>query len=340
MRKRISIFFKDNRCIFAAFLIAVAAALIAMIAEGIYPFGTQQIAIIDMYHQYLPFLSELQDKLQSGGSLFFSWNGGGGSNFWNLIAYYGASPLNLLLAIFPKSLIMEAVTSILLLKIGLAAAFMAVFLRYAYGKGDTGTAVFAVLYALCSYVMAYYWCIMWMDAVMLLPLCMTGLHKLIDEGKFSLYTVSLALIVFSNYYIAIMVCIFILCYYPVLYFIKVKNGGVRRCLLTTGKAAGCSLLGIAMSAVMLLPTYISMQDTYYISAEMPEVWKTYNDPLSIVNQLLPNVQLTVRSGLPNLYCGLIVVILLVFFITSRTIPAQRKNSGSCFSGIHVPESES
>ena len=173
-------------------LIAVAAALIAMIAEGIYPFGTQQIAIIDMYHQYLPFLSELQDKLQSGGSLFFSWNGGSGSNFWNLIAYYGASPLNLLLAIFPKSLIMEAVTSILLLKIGLAAAFMAVFLRYAYGKGDTGTAVFAVLYALCSYVMAYYWCIMWMDAVMLLPLCMTGLHKLIDEGKFSLYTVSLA----------------------------------------------------------------------------------------------------------------------------------------------------
>ncbi|MEI3502353.1 MAG: YfhO family protein [Anaerovoracaceae bacterium] len=324
MSKRISFFFKDNRCIFAAFLIAAASALIAMIAEGIYPFGTQQIAIIDMYHQYLPFLSELQDKLQSGGSLFFSWNGGGGSNFWNLIAYYGASPLNLLLAIFPKSLIMEAVTSILLLKIGLAAAFMAVFLRYAYGKGDTGTAVFAVLYALCSYVMAYYWCIMWMDAVMLLPLCMTGLHKLIDEGKFSLYTVSLALIVFSNYYIAIMVCIFILCYYPVLYFIKVKNGGVRRCLLTTGKAAGCSLLGIAMSAVMLLPTYISMQDTYYISAEMPEVWKTYNDPLSIVNQLLPNAQLTVRSGLPNLYCGLIVVILLVFFITSRTILLREK----------------
>ena len=324
MRKRISIFFKDNRCIFAAFLIAVAAALIAMIAEGIYPFGTQQIAIIDMYHQYLPFLSELQDKLQSGGSLFFSWNGGGGSNFWNLIAYYGASPLNLLLVIFPKSLIMEAVTSILLLKIGFAAAFMAVFLRYAYGKGDTGTAVFAVLYALCSYVMAYYWCIMWMDAVMLLPLCMTGLHKLIDEGRVSLYTVSLALIVFSNYYISIMVCIFILCYYPVLYFIKVKNGGVRRCLLTTGKAAGCSLLGIAMSAVMLLPTYISMQDTYYISAEMPEVWKTYNDPLSIVNQLLPNAQLTVRSGPPNLYCGLIVVILLVFFITSRTIPLREK----------------
>ena len=324
MRKRISIFFKDNRCIFAAFLIAVAAALIAMIAEGIYPFGTQQIAIIDMYHQYLPFLSELQDKLQSGGNLFFSWNGGGGSNFWNLIAYYGASPLNLLLVIFPKSLIMEAVTLILLLKIGFAAAFMAVFLRYAYGKGDTGTAVFAVLYALCSFVMAYYWCIMWMDAVMLLPLCMTGLHKLIDEGKFSLYTVSLALIVFSNYYISIMVCIFILCYYPVLYFIKVKNGGVRRCLLTTGKAAGCSLLGIAMSAVMLLPTYISMQDTYYISAEMPEVWKTYNDPLSIVNQLLPNAQLTVRSGPPNLYCGLIVVILLVFFITSRTIPLREK----------------
>ena len=48
MSKRISFFFKDNRCIFAAFLIAAASALLAMIAEGIYPFGTQQSARIDM----------------------------------------------------------------------------------------------------------------------------------------------------------------------------------------------------------------------------------------------------------------------------------------------------
>lgn len=321
---KIKLFLNNNKYIFIAFLVPALILVLAFAVTGIYPFGENQIAVIDMYHQYVPFLSELQYKLQGGGSLFYTWNGAGGSNFWNLIAYYGASPLNLLLALFPKALIMEAVTVILIIKIGLAGSFMALYLRYTEKQCSIMTSAFASLYALSSYVMAYYWCIMWMDAVALLPLCILGLHKLMDEGKFVMYTVSLAVIVFCNYYIAIMVCIFILCYYPVLYFIKVKNGGVRKCLITTGKAVGASLLGVAMSAVMLLPTYISMQHTYYISAEMPEEWYVYNDALDILNQLLPNADLTFREGLPNLYCGLIVVILLVIYIISKTISFREK----------------
>lgn len=321
---------KRNKCIFAAFLLPVLLMITAFAAEGIYPFGQQQIAVIDMYHQYVPFLSELQNKLHEGGSLFFTWNGAGGSDFLTLLAYYGASPLNLLLIIFPENFIMEGITVILLIKIGLSGSFMAMFLRYIYRTCDMGTVAFAVLYALNSYVMAYYWCIMWMDAVMLLPLVIMGLHKIIDEGKFVQYTVTLALTIIINYYMAIMVCIFIMFYYPVLYFIKVRGGGLRRCAVTTGKAVGFSLLGVTMSAVLLLPTYISMQNTFYISSDMPENWLVYNDPLDIVNQLLPNAHLTFRDGLPNLYCGLIVVMLLVFYVVSKTIPLREKSLNICF----------
>lgn len=314
----------NSKYIAAAFFVPVLITVLAFAVTGIYPFGDNQIAVIDMYHQYIPFLSELQSKLHEGGSLFYTWNGAGGSNFWNLLAYYGASPLNLLLALFPEKLIMEAVTVILLIKIGLAGSFMAIYLGNVEKKYSMVTVAFAVMYALCSYVMAYYWCIMWMDAVALLPLCILGLNRLIDSGRPVMYTVSLAIIVFCNYYIAIMVCIFILCYYPVLYFLKVRNGGVKRCVVTTGKAVGFSLLGVVMSAVMLLPTYISMQDTYYISADMPDEWHFYNAALDILNQLLPNAELTFREGLPNLYCGLIVVIMLVFYISSRTIELREK----------------
>ena len=327
---RIKGFAQNNRCIFAAFLLPVLLAVIALAAEGVYPFGDNQIAVIDMYHQYVPFLSELQYKLQEGGSLFYTWNGAGGSNFWNLMAYYGASPLNLILALFPRELIMEGVTVILLIKIGLAGSFMALYLRYACGRNDMVTAAFATMYALCSYVMAYYWCIMWMDAVALLPLCILGLCRIIDGKGPVLYTVSLALIVFINYYTAIMVCIFILFYYPALYFIKVRGGGALKCLKTTGKAVGFSLLAIAMASVMLLPTYISMQSTYYISAEMPDNWLFYNDVLEVLNQLLPNSQLTYREGLPNLYCGLLTVLLLVFYCMSRSISLREKAINGAF----------
>ena len=67
-----------------------------------------------MYHQYVPFLGELQSKLQSGGSLFYTWNGAGGSNFWNLLAYYGGqSSESDPGTFFRKKFLMEGVTLIL-----------------------------------------------------------------------------------------------------------------------------------------------------------------------------------------------------------------------------------
>lgn len=324
-----------NKLILAAFCLPVILMFLAFLVMGIYPAGENQIAVIDMYHQYVPFLGELQSKLQSGGSLFYTWNGAGGSNFWNLLAYYGASPLNLILVLFPKKFLMEGVTLILLLKIGLAGSTMAVYLRAIVWEKDKRSADislvgFATLYALCSYVMAYYWCIMWMDAVALLPLCILGLHKILDGRSGVFYTVCLALVVFINYYMAIMVCIFILFYYPVLYFIKVQGESAGHFFKTTGRAVGYSLLGVLMSAVMLLPTWMSMQSTYYISADMPEKTELYNDLLDILNQMLPNAELTYREGLPNLYCGMFVVILLVFYWISRTIPLREKLLNGAF----------
>ena len=324
-----------NKLILAAFCLPVILMLLAFLVMGIYPAGENQIAVIDMYHQYVPFLGELQSKLQSGGSLFYTWNGAGGSNFWNLLAYYGASPLNLILVLFPKKFLMEGVTLILLLKIGLAGSTMAVYLRAIVWEKDKRSADislvgFATLYALCSYVMAYYWCIMWMDAVALLPLCILGLHKILGGRSGVFYTVCLALVVFINYYMAIMVCIFILFYYPVLYFIKVQGESAGHFFKTTGRAVGYSLLGVLMSAVMLLPTWMSMQSTYYISADMPEKTELYNDLLDILNQMLPNAELTYREGLPNLYCGMFVVILLVFYWISRTIPLREKLLNGAF----------
>lgn len=338
LRSRIKEFLKVNRHVFAAFFIPVFILTLVFAITGIYPFGQQQIAVIDMYHQYVPFLGELQYRLQGGGSLFYSWNSGGGCNFWCLLSYYGASPLNLILILFPQKLLMEGITVILLIKVGLTGSFMFIYLKNIRTCADgivdmiSGwhTVSFACMYALCSYVIGYYWCIMWLDAVMVLPLCVLGLSRLISEGRIAMYTISLAYIVFANYYISIMVCIFILVYYPVLYFITVRGEGVKTCVLTALKAAGCSLLGIAMSAVMLLPTYISMKNAYYFSSDMPEEWSFYEDALDVINQLLPDAHLTYLDGLPNLCCGFLVTMMLIIYFISRDIQIREKALNGVF----------
>ena len=338
MKSKCKVLITNSTLPVAAFFLPVLIMVLAFAVTDIYPFGDSQIAIIDMYHQYVPFLSELQYKLHHGGSLLYTWNGAGGSNFWCLLAYYGATPLNLLLILFPSKYVMEGITVIFLIKIGLAGSFMYLFLsRVQYNAKAPSEVIhkgqyvaLSTLYALSSYVMGYFWCIMWMDAIMLLPLCMLGLHRLIEGKNTVLYTVTLALIVICNYYIGIMVCIFILVYYPVLYFIKNKEEGPKTCLLTTIKAVVHSLVAIAMSAVMLLPTYLSMQNTYYISSEMPDTWTFFNDPLNVVNQLLPATQLTYREGLPNLYCGMATVILFALFLLNRKVPLREKILNGAF----------
>lgn len=57
---------------------------------------------------------------------------------------------------------------------------------------------------------------MWLDCIFLFPLIALGLEKLVTEGKYRLYCISLALCILSNYYISIMVCIFLVLYFLVL----------------------------------------------------------------------------------------------------------------------------
>lgn len=315
--------FYNNRLVLLAFFIPFFIMFTAYIAKGFYPFGENQVAVIDMYHQYFPFISELQQKLQSGGSLLYTWNGGLGTNFLTLLSYYAASPLYFLTVFVPEEYLMEAVTLIILIKMGLASAFMAVYLRGMHGRCDCGTVAFSTLYGLCAYVMGYYWCLMWLDTVALLPLCMLGLNRLLDQERVKLYTLSIAAVMITNYYTGGMVCIFILFYYPILYFCRDARG-IKDCLRITGKAVLCSITGILIAGVTLLPTFLNMQNTYYIDSEIPAESSFYHSLLDIVTNLLPQTELTVREGLPNIYCGLVCVMLAVLFMFIKTIPLKRK----------------
>ena len=60
-----------------------------------------------MYHQYYPFFVEFRRVLRSGGSLVYNWNLGLGVDYLGLIAYYLASPLNLLSVLVPEGMLLE-----------------------------------------------------------------------------------------------------------------------------------------------------------------------------------------------------------------------------------------
>ena len=181
---------------------------LCFVLQDVHPFGDRQILVTDFWHQYYPFLKLLHEKLQSGASLLYTWESGLGSNGLSMMAYYAASPLNLLTLLVPDDYLRDAVTFEVLLKIGFAGLFFAMFLKGTFHRNDFSLCLFSMMYALCSYILGYYWNIIWLDTVALLPLVMLGLVFLVRDGKYRLYIIALALSLFSNYYIGLFTCIF------------------------------------------------------------------------------------------------------------------------------------
>ena len=192
-----------------AFAIPFFGMLFVMLASKYEPFGKYSMLYSDMYHQYYPFFVAFRSAILRGESLLFSWNVGMGLDYLGLISYYMASPLNLLSILVPESLLLEFYSLLMPVKLGLASMFFAIFLKHIFRKEDLSIAMFGGFYGLCAWALGFQWNIMWLDTFALLPLVVLGTVQLLRDQKFVLYTLTLFLSVFANYYIGFFVCIFV-----------------------------------------------------------------------------------------------------------------------------------
>ncbi|MGI6090002.1 MAG: YfhO family protein [Saccharofermentanales bacterium] len=291
---------------------------IAYASRAIFPFGDKHILTVDLYHQYAPFLAELRTKILSGGSLFYSFAGGLGVNFYALFAYYLASPLNLILLLFPAAFLTEGILLLTLIKLSLAGFTFNIFLRKTFRKHGPLAVGFSTMYAVSSYVIAYGWNIMWLDSLYVAPLVILGLVCLIRDNKFWLYTLSLAYLLFVNFYMAWFVCLMTaLLYFPFLFRFTPEHNSLIK-LLTTVKTIFFTALGVGLSAFMLWPTYLALQVTSAANDTFPTAVEKVATLFDYFGQHLLLVEPTVRSGFPNLYSGILVLLLLpVAFLNSR-----------------------
>ena len=123
-------FLSENRYIILAFLISAGILSLVYIVRRIYPFGGQTVLRVDLYHQYAPYIEELHSRILEGKSLIYSWEGGLGKDFVSQMAYYTASPFNLLMFLFPEKNLPEMIALFILLKISLKpAAMLNIWLR-------------------------------------------------------------------------------------------------------------------------------------------------------------------------------------------------------------------
>ena len=324
--------FKCNYTLLA-FLMPLLGMCGVMLIRGFIPFGDTSMLYSDMYHQYYPFFLSFRKALLSGESLLYNWSVGMGVDYLGLIAYYLASPLNLLSVLVPEGLLLEYFSLLMPVKLGFAGLFFAIFLKKMFGKNDLSIAVFGTMYGLCAWALGYHWNIMWLDTFALLPLVVLGAVSLLHEGKFVLYTLTLFLSVFSNYYIGLFTCIFVALIF-ICYEIS-QWGGIKKFVMDLGRIALYSVLALGMTAVLELPAYAALQTTQSSVNSFPNVFSlniadedTWQGLLDAMRQVAGNmnggIEPSFKEGLPNLYCGVGTIVLAFLFLTGKEIKLRDK----------------
>ena len=305
----------------ASALIPILFLGVAFALHDVYPFGDRQILVTDFWQQYYPFLSEYWHRVREGSSFLWSWTSGGGHDYLAHFAYYMASPLNLLTALFPHYYLREALTVFVLLRIGLAGFFMSAFLRFTLKKYDILLPVFSSFYALCAFATGYYWNIMWLDTFAMLPLVLLGTYALVRDGKYKLYTISLALAVLFNFYIGVFICIIV----GIMFFVQcfVSKLSIREFLQRLITIAVSSALALGMAAVLILPTYSALQNSYRAETAFPD-FRVINSFTSVLGNFIAFNPPTSLDGLPNLYSGMISIMLIPIFLLTNKISIREK----------------
>ena len=88
--------------------------------------------------------------------------------------------------------------------------------------------------------------------------------------------------------------------------------------------AGCSLLGGALAAIVLIPTYYALQLTYSVNNAFPTAVQFYENWRTLAANLISFHEPTSKDGLPNLACGVLPLVLIGPFLRSGRIRIREK----------------
>lgn len=305
-----------------AFGVPVLLVLVIMGCLGVYPFGDNSLLIWDMDWQYSSFFAHLHDILHGDASPWYSFSRAIGGDMMGVTAYYLISPFNLLFYFFDADNIYIGITLVLLLKIGSIGWAM---WHYLYHKRQSpDVLIFSTAYALSGYVVGYFFNIMWLDEIMLLPLMILGIEQLVEERKYILYVCTIALGVITSFYIGYMLCIFSVLYFGC-YFLLISEQ--KKSIKTVGLYIIGSLLGGALSACVALPAVYAMQGgksaiDFTILKDFSLLLDYRGLPSEMFLGMIDDLQ--VSMGSPLIYCSVLSVILMVCFFFVKEISWKKK----------------
>ena len=238
-----------------AFILPVVLMLLIYITFYIYPFGEGSVLVLDLNGQYVSYFEHFRSVFYEGKSLFYSWSSSLGGEFLGTAAYYLLSPFSFIVLLFPQNHITEAILVMSLLKLATATFTMCIYLDK-HGVDKEYALLLSLGYGLSAYGVVQIMNIMWIDALILLPLFVLGIEYLSDHKNHLLFIVTLLALFITNYYIAYMIGLFGGLYF--VYYNLSSEKSAKEIIRNFGTFIGITICVVMMACFLFLPTIYSL----------------------------------------------------------------------------------
>ncbi len=326
-------FLNKNKLFLLVFIFSSFIIGYSYYANEVVPFGKYSLLCVDFYHQYGPMTYEYVHRLLGNGSIVYSFYQGLGLPIFRNFLNYLSSPVNLLLLFFNKSNHLIGLSLVIGFKAVLSAMTCSIYLNKKFKSNSFLLVPICLLYAFSAYYRAYYWNLMWIDGMIMLPLVTLGIESIVKENKWKLYTFSLFIMLIANYFIAYMICIYSVIYF-IIYLIyktelkdfKKKN---RKQLLNKIMMFGVSsLLAGGLSAFLMLPMASSMASISATGGNIPTSQYYNFEFIDFVKAHFSCVDSVIFKSdaitTPNVSAGIIVLFLSLSYLVNTNISKKNK----------------
>ena len=314
-----------------AFSIPFLVYFLAFYFKGLF---TNRMFMYDYLQQYYPLFTYLKDLFSGDASLFYDYTYNLGGTLFGTFFYYLSSPFNLLILLISKKDIINFMNMLIIVKISLSGLAMYYYLKRKVGKDNSLNLIFSLCYVFTGYNLSFIINVFWFDIVLLAPLVLIGLENILDDKSPLLYMITLFLCILANYYMAYMLCIFVVLYY--LYELLLKYDLKNDKKIIVKKIMSFlipSILAGLLCSFFLIPCYLE-SNSYGRDLNITSFFRINFEYLSIFPKMYLGTsgQEIVASSLysPNIYCGIIIIPLVYLFLINKNISKKERKYTAIF----------
>lgn len=236
--------------------------------------------------------------------------------------YYLASPFNLLCVLFPKDKLTLFVFVISALKLGCIHISSAWYVQKRFGLSKPAAFLLSLSFTFCSWTISNLRNPLWIDCLILLPICAYGCYELIRKQRMVRLVIATALNVMFCWYTAYISILF-LCIFVLVEFIDyvTEEGFSWKLMLDRAlRFAGGIALGLLLSAWTFLPTILAMSKGGPVLALGPLLKTSLK---SLIRGFLPCMWVN-NDSTPQFYCGIIMMLLAASLLVNRTVSIKTR----------------